>query len=87
MRGILLVPFSCKVPAQLKCHGVLAATLATAVWAAKWFYKIKPVAGYLLWPYVAFLTYANCLNYFHLKENGVSVLHACLFNVKHAFGH
>jgi len=46
------------------------ATLATAAWAAKWFYKIKPVAGYLLWPYVAFLTYANCLNYFHLKENG-----------------
>ena len=59
----------------LSCLNVVAATLATAVWAAKWFYKIKPVAGYLLWPYVAFLTYANCLNYFHLKENGVSVIH------------
>ena len=35
------------------------------------------MAGYLLWPYVAFLTYANCLNYFHLKENGVSVLDGC----------
>lgn len=33
---------------------------------------MKPVAGYLLWPYVAFLLYANCLNYFHLQNNGVT---------------
>jgi len=46
------------------------ATLATAAIAAKSFYHVKPVAGYLMWPYVAFLLYANCLNYFHLKENG-----------------
>lgn len=45
------------------------ATLATAVVLAKQFYRIKPVAGYLLWPYVAFLTFANALNYFHLKNN------------------
>ena len=51
---------------------VLAATLVTAAIAAKSFYHVKPVAGYLMWPYVAFLLYANCLNYFHLKENGVS---------------
>ena len=51
-----------------------AATLVTAVVLAKWFYKVKPVAGYLLWPYVAFLAFANCLNWFHLQENSVSVL-------------
>jgi tryptophan-rich sensory protein len=48
-----------------------AATLATAAVTAKVFYKVKPVAGYLLWPYVAFLLYANCLNYFHLQNNAV----------------
>ena len=68
-----------KLTVCLSCLCVIAATLATAVIAAKWFYKIKPVAGYLLWPYVAFLTYANCLNYFHLQNNGVSFpcLHYC----------
>ena len=60
---------------DLSCIVTFTATLATAAVAAKWFYKIKPVAGYLLWPYVAFLTYANCLNFFHLKENGVSIMH------------
>ncbi len=48
-----------------------AATLATAVVLAKQFYRVKPVAGYLLWPYVAFLTFANALNFFHLKNNSV----------------
>ncbi len=48
-----------------------AATLATAVVLAKQFYRVKPVAGYLLWPYVAFLTFANALNFFHLKHNSV----------------
>ena len=40
-----------------------AATLVTAIVLAKWFYRVKPVAGYLLWPYVAFLTFANALNW------------------------
>ncbi len=75
------MPLKVHCAAEVSCG--LAATLATAAWAAKWFYKIKPVAGYLLWPYVAFLTYANCLNYFHLKENGVSIVHGCTFIVKH----
>jgi hypothetical protein len=52
-----------------------AATLGTAVVLAKWFFRVKPVAGYLLWPYVAFLTFANALNYYHLKNN--SVLSLC----------
>ena len=59
---------------DLESSFALTATLVTAAIAAKSFYHVKPVAGYLLWPYVAFLLYANCLNYFHLKENGVSCL-------------
>ena len=57
---------------DLESSSALPATLVTAAIAAKSFYHAKPVAGYLMWPYVAFLLYANCLNYFHLKENGVS---------------
>ena len=63
---------------DLKSSFALPATLVTAAIAAKSFYHVKPVAGYLMWPYVAFLLYANCLNYFHLKENGVS----CLVNLQ-----
>ncbi len=58
---------------------VCAATLATAVVLAKQFYRVKPVAGYLLWPYVAFLTFANALNFFHLKNNSVCILFPPLF--------
>ena len=56
-----------------------AATLATAVVLAKQFYRVKPVAGYLLWPYVAFLIFANALNFFHLKNNSVRPACPCAF--------
>jgi benzodiazapine receptor len=56
------------------------ATLATAVVLAKQFYRVKPVAGYLLWPYVAFLTFANALNYFHLKNNSIRTVEEDLYH-------
>lgn len=44
---------------------------------AKWFYHIKPVAGYLLWPYVAFLAFANALNWcVKLQETSSVFMHA-----------
>ncbi|CAL8466618.1 g6154 [Coccomyxa elongata] len=56
------------------------ATLATAVVLAKQFYRVKPVAGYLLWPYVAFLTFANALNFFHLKNNSNRTIEEDLYH-------
>jgi hypothetical protein len=56
------------------------ATLATAVVLAKQFYRVKPVAGYLLWPYVAFLTFANALNFFHLKNNSDRTIEEDLYH-------
>lgn len=58
------------------------ATLATAVVLAKQFYRVKPVAGYLLWPYVAFLTFANALNFFHLKHNSERPIEDDLYHSK-----
>ena len=60
----------CKVDLQQPLQ-LLLGRLSGSTRSSQW-------QGYLLWPYVAFLTYANCLNYFHLKENGVSiVIHVC----------
>ena len=41
---------------------VRAATLATAVLVSTKFYQINKLAGYLLYPYVGFLIFANALN-------------------------
>ena len=39
-----------------------AATLATAVLVCTKFYQVNKLSGYLLYPYVAFLLFANALN-------------------------
>ena len=39
-----------------------AATLVTAVLVCTKFYQVNKLAGYLLYPYVAFLLFANALN-------------------------
>ena len=55
----------------------LAATLVTAILLTRQFHKVKPVAGYLLWPYVAFLTFANALNWCASSRTSLSAAEAC----------
>lgn len=71
---MLFLPYLPAIPSLIHltvclCHVPCAALFVAATATTVEFWKVDPTAGKLMLPYLAFIGYANALNYYFWKNN------------------